>query len=54
MACDSLLKARLLQVVNRLVAGSLSKLVFHRQVVSTNCNKSANYDRLQQAGKIDN
>ena len=51
MACDSLLKTSLLQVVNRLVASCLmSKLVIHRLVtsVSTSCDKSAN-DKVQQA-----
>ena len=49
MSRDSLLTTSLLQVVDRLVASCLSKLVITGllQVVSTSCNKSAN-DTLQQ------
>ena len=41
MACDSLLTTSLLQVLNKLVATLLSKLVIHRSSTScvTSCNK---------------
>ena len=50
MACDSLLTTSLLQVVNRLVASLLSKLIIHRLAASlqmTSCNKPDLTDLLK-------
>ena len=64
MAYDSLLTTRLLQVVNRHFASSLSKLFIHRLGATSSMTDLlyvdetdkfvGTFDKLQQAGKIGN